>query len=36
MKCKHRRKCFFYRAYGYCIRYVGEKCVYESEVAENE
>lgn len=26
MKCKNRKRCGFYRAYGYCIRQIGEDC----------
>ena len=35
-KCKHKRKCGFYRAFGYCIKQIGEECIYKSEVAGNE
>lgn len=26
MKCKHRNKCPFYKAYGYCLKQIGEDC----------
>ena len=26
MKCKNRKKCGFYLAFGYCIRVIGEDC----------
>lgn len=25
-ECKYRKKCGFYRAFGYCIRQIGEEC----------
>lgn len=26
MKCKNRKKCGFYLAFGYCIKAIGENC----------
>lgn len=26
MKCKHRNKCPFIKAYGYCLKQIGENC----------
>ena len=29
MKCKHKKKCGFYRAFGYCIKQIGEECTFK-------
>lgn len=32
MKCKNRKRCGFYRAFGYCCKALGENCTcYEPE-----
>ena len=35
-KCKYRKKCGFYRVFGYCIKQIGEECKNNREVADNE
>ena len=37
MKCKNRKRCGFYLAFGYCAKAIGENCPdYKAEVANNE
>lgn len=28
-KCKHRKKCAFVKAFGYCIKQIGEECTFK-------
>lgn len=35
MKCKRRNKCPFYKAYGYCIKDIGEDCKSNKERNNN-
>ena len=34
MKCKHKKKCGFYRAFGYCIKQIGEECTFYPKEGE--
>lgn len=31
-KCPHYRYCMFRRAYGYCIKHIGEECTFYQRV----
>ena len=31
LKCKHKKKCGFWRAFGYCIKQIGEECTFIKE-----
>lgn len=35
-KCKHIKYCPFRRAYGYCIKQIGEECQIVWEVQKND
>lgn len=35
MKCPHIKYCLFRRAYGYCIKSIGEECHFYEEARSN-
>lgn len=36
MKCKNRKRCGFYLAFGYCVKEIGENCTDYKEGVKND
>ena len=36
MKCKNRKRCGFYLAFGYCVKAIGENCPDYKAGGKNE
>lgn len=35
-KCKHRKYCAFRRAFGYCIKQIGEECTFYPVIRDED